>query len=84
LVVTLASLVEDIGGGGGFTSGSGVAGVSIGAEIVFGFCSTDRRFPPQRIQYFRVGWFALPHLGQVLIDVHLHQANQLKLRTFLL
>jgi hypothetical protein len=68
LVVTLASLVDVIGGGASFTSGSGVAGGSTGGEIVFGFFSTDRRFPPHRIQYFRVGWFALPHLGQVLID----------------
>jgi hypothetical protein len=57
-----------MGDGASFTSGSGVTGGSTGGAIVFGFFSTERRFPPQRIQYFRVGWFALPHLGQVLID----------------
>lgn len=55
------------GGGDSGAWGSGVAGVSEGDEMVFGFCSTDRRRLPHRVQYFRVGWFALPHLGQVLI-----------------
>jgi hypothetical protein len=66
-VVTRASFTLDAGGGGSGACGSEVAWISEGDEMVFGFCSTERRRLPQRIQYFRVGWFALPHLGQVLI-----------------
>ena len=67
MVVTRASLVVDAGGGDAVAWGSEVAWVSEGDEMVFGFGSTERSRLPHRMQYFRVGWLALPHLGQVLI-----------------